>query len=321
MGKYIEKYSALLRDDQQRNTTRLPEDKNVVEPLARYREAKAKNQAFSVVFGLATPEGSLYGEDEYGVTIVLENEVLAKDLSYFTAYIKDRFMNVDFNVLVKDIDEKNNTVFVRSAHSDRGTTKAKLISEIIHDLNGGKKLIVPGTIISVSENRVLVNILGQGILGICRIKHWTNGFQRTLVNSIEVGEVYDFLIDSMLPKGKHATQAFALTRDTITEDPWKNLPDFIKEDTVIDVTCIEKPDGKTYWWGKSNFVKGIEIMCDYTENIGRPLIGAMYKCKIKKLSPVDHVFKVVPFALASKDPQTIAAVKFINRRRKSKAVV
>ncbi len=318
MGKLIAKYSTLLKDEEQKNAKKL----SVVEasdPLERYREVKANHQPFIVMFNTATPEGTLVGEDEFGVYIVLENELLAKDLSYYNASIKNKFINIEFNVVVDDIDEKKNTVYVRSARSNRGTTRSKLIGEIISDLENGKEVMLPGRVVHVNERRVLVDILGQGILGINQIKHWTNGYLRT-PDMIKPGEIYDFIVTKKKPKGNHATQAFELRRDSIAEDPWKNIPEYIKEDGVLPVECIERPDNKTYWWGRNDLVKGIEIMCDYTAKIGHPLIGAIYDCKIKKLDPEAHIFKVVPFDLSKKnDARTQAAVKMMNKgKRRSK---
>ena len=121
-----------------------------------------------------------------------------------------------------------------------------------------------------------------------------------------------------LPQKGHSTQAFELTRDTVAEDPWLSIPKYIKKDAVIEVTVVERPDNKTYWWGKCTRIVGIEIQCDYNDKLGRPLIGAKYKCKVKRCDPVAHKLTAAPFELVSQDAGTKAAVNFYKKTGRKK---
>ncbi len=313
MGKLIEKYSALLDGEESVSEKKAKKSATVADPLERFREMQKNNTVFSFVFDAASPEGNLFGKDEYDVEIVLEGEDLAKDLSYFSPQIKDKFINIDFNVKVKEIDEHSNRVFVRSAVSNRGTTRSKIIAEIRSELNEGKEPEVKGKIISVNEKRALVNICGQGILGICQIKHWSSGYIRT-IKTIERGDIYSFLIVKPLPQGKHTTQAFELVRDKLDSDPWESIPDYIVKDSLINVECVEKPDGKSYWWGKCDKTPEIEIQCDYNNKLGRPLIGTMYKCKVKRLDKKAHKFTAAPFEIVQRNDGTKGALKMLEKK-------
>ncbi len=319
MGKLIEQYSSELRGQAESQPPVL-DVKGVTDPLERYQEAMDNKERFEVTFGYASNDGTLYGTDEFGVRLVIAGEQLAKDLSYYSAEHKASFVGTPFVVRVKEIDEENATVYLRTAWSDSKDTRNKLISEIRREIEKeDAQLVVPGRVIQVNEKRALVDILGRGILGIITVDNWQKGYIRYFSKTVQKNGVYDFVVKKELPKkAKTRTPAFILTRKPITEDPWQNIPPMLAVGSVITVKCLDRPQGKTFWWGTSPMVEGIELMCDYTSSVPHPLVGVSYKCKIKKLEPEKHRLQAAPFVLASKDTGTKEAVEFIQSKKSYK---
>ena len=320
MGKLLEQYASELRKEMAEKIESL--DIKTPDPLDRYKEAKDKDQRFEVTFGMVEPDGSLVGQDEYGVTIRLEGESLARDLSYFASANKAKFMGVDFIVKVLDVDEDTYTVTVRSAWSNSRDTRHRLIAEIMRELeNGNENIVLPGRIIMSNEKQALVDILGKGILGIIKVFNWQVGYVRHLKKVAKKNEVYDFVVKKPLKQKPGHSQAFSLSRVEITKDPWTTIPKGIQVGTLINITCVEKPAGKSYWWGICPLVQGIEIMCDYSSSVNRPLVDVVYRCKVTKFDPEKQILQAVPFDVAPGDTGTKEAVKRVTSKRPLPAFV
>ena len=88
-----------------------------------------------------------------------------------------------------------------------------------------------------------------------------------------------------------------LSRKNITRDTWQTMPEH-KVGEVIVVRCVDKPKGRTYFWGQYNGAKEIDIMCDYP-NKSATLINALYRAKIVEFDRENHKFKVSPFEMIS----------------------
>lgn len=312
---FLDKYASELRKGVL-GTDRMELEVVSPDPLERYKEALANNHRFEVTFGMVTASGTLYGRDEFGVTIILEGEDLARDLSYYSDANKSKFIGVDFVVKVASVDDERGIVYVRSAWSNAKDTRNKIIAEIFKELAKGKSdLVLPGRVMMVNERRALVDLLGKGILGIINVKDWECGYVRHLNQFVKKNDILDFVVQSPLPEKKNFTRGFRLTRVPLTSDPWKNIPVGLEVGAAITVKCIDKPAGKSYWWGTTPFIEGIEVMGDYTTSIRRPLVGISYKCKITKLDAEKHKLQVAPFDIAASDTGTREAVKFIVSKR------
>lgn len=325
MGKLLQKYSDEMHGKQEAKTgvkkvVSAPADSK--DPLARYQDAMKNKQSIEIKFELSEADGSLVARDSAGVKIVYDGDVVRRDMPYFEEANKASFIGVDFVVKIESIDEAAAIVYVKSAYSTSQATKTKLIREILSECDGEEMLVLPGRIITVSEKRALVDLLGKGILGIISVDNWQKGYVRHLQKTIHKGEVYDFVVQKPLPQKdrRKRSLAFRLTRVPITEDPWqllkKNNPG-LAVDSIITVKCISKPAGKSYWWGMSPMVEGIEIMGDYSNAITRPFVGATYKCRITKFDPDNQKFQVVPFDVIDTPGASKEAIRFISSRPKS----
>ena len=309
--KLIDRFSDALR---QSAPVTMEEDRGTADPLARYRECDEKKNTFDVLFSYVAPNGDLSVKDEEGVTIILKADVLAKDLPFYDTRKRGIFLTRTFTVKITEIDEKNRVVYVRSGRAHRNSLKNQLIGEIMGALKNNEYPKITGRIIRVNDSRALVDIAGKGILGICHVSNWSSAYTRYLKEACKEGEIYDFRITGPLKKQKDKTQGFELSRLDFAEDPWKNIPpEYAVPDAVIAIRCVDKPKGKTFWWGVSKIVPGIEIMGDFTKRFDdvKVYTGITYKCKVTHVDLEKHIFKVVPFEVADSDADTLNAIRFL----------
>ncbi len=297
MGKLLEQFKKEFVTKRSSKEELAALEGNKQDPLAPYRNALEKKQSFEVSFALSTSEGTLSAVDKNGVKIILESDVLAKSLPYYKDSNKAKFIGGAFIVKATEIDEENCTVYVRSAWNSSHSTRNQLIGEIMADLDKGKEVVLPGVIIDVSDKKCMVDLLGAEILGIVNVKDWQKGYTRHLSAVVKKNEVYDFVVMRPLKERKGKTQAFKLTREPLTEDPWEELVKNtdIGKDSVVIVKCIDKPINKRFWWGVSPMIEGIELMGEFSTSIGRPMNGVTYRCKVTRFEPEKHVLQVVPF--------------------------
>lgn len=126
---------------------------------------------------------------------------------------------------------------------------------------------------------------------------------RSLAEECVFGENYDFYIVAESTDNKR--KRYVLDRRELVRDEWdilaenKMLVDVLENMGSITLRCVEIPEGKTYWWGVSNTIKGIEIMCDYVKSVGQIEIGASYKCKVDKFNLERRILRCTPYAKAS----------------------
>ena len=298
------------------------------DPLARYKKALEDKESFEVVFDQTGEDDSLMCRDSHGLWIVYRFEDVSKDLSYYEELNKRHFVGTGFVVKVSEVDEANGIVYVRSAYHNSQSTKQKIIREILSELNRKDRkedelLVLPGRIERVSEKRALVNLLGQGILGIIPTEQWQVGYVRHLPKTIKRGEVYDFVVlgQKNNTSARHRGLAFNLTRVPITEDPWESLKKTnpsLATGSLINVECVSKPAGKSYWWGKCSTIDGIEIMCDYSTSIARPYVGVLYKCRVKRYDPDNHKLQATAFEIIDTPRGSKEAINWINERPNKK---
>jgi hypothetical protein len=296
-----------------------------VDHLEKYKELKKGNEAFEVIFSFIDPNGDLIAKDESGVTIILKGDDLSKELSYYNEKRHGLFLGSAFTVKVSSVDEENNTVHVKNGRSQRSSVKNQVIREIMKEIKDDKKLKIVGRVMQVNRKRVLVDVLGKGILGICEVKHWSKSYVKYLDEACKKGDVLEFDIIGTMPKEEKYNQiAFSLSREAYEADAWKEVPaEYSKPDAVIVVRCVDVPQGKEHWWGVSGMIPGIELMGDFTRKYGKASLikGVTYKCKITQVDLDAHVFKVVPFEVADSDADTVNAVRMFNGNKIKKTTI
>ena len=257
--------------------------------------------------------------DENGVNIVMKLEDILRDFPWYTYEERARFIGKNkYVVKIVAIDEETNTVYVRSSYSKQSSTKGQLVKEIFDELKAGNTIKVYGRAVNVDERRVTVDILCQGIRGVCLAANWSKAYTRFLTQHCKKGEFYEFEIVKRLPRNKNKDIAFSLSRKEITTDPWDEISPSISERDVLTVKCIDRPVGKTYWWGVSNAIPNIEIMGEFNrqnEACRQMRVGFTYQCVIKQFNKEEHILKVTPFDIANKDAETERALKFLRTKK------
>ena len=330
MGKLMEKYASAMRKDPlfvvhngegSEKELKKAAKEQITEGLKPFIEAESDKATFEVVFGYADAKGNLLATDESGVKVILSAEELKSDLEWYRGYVKDKFVGTPFIAMVSKIDKRNGVVYVKSGKADRESDNVRLMRELDAELKKGEKPVVPCRVTSIQDNAVYVDICGGRVLGICDIANWSKAFTRDLKSQVNVGDIMDFVVDTKIKRRKGTLTAYGLDRKPLTPEPWGAIPqDMFQEKAVILVKCIDKPLGKSYWWGKCAMVPGIEIMGNFNDKFeGGVMVDVTYKCKIREIDVEKKRFRVSPF-----EPVHTAAferaVKF-KKERPSAAVI
>ncbi len=315
MGRLIDRYLKEMHGEQVRKAPQKDEIKPSVDRFASYRQAQKDKDVLEVPFAFADPDGNLVYTDANGVSIVLLEEDFKKSIDYYDASIKDRFVGKPLVTVISKISEEEGRVYVQSARNNQRTTRSQLIREINAELSGGNQPAVCGKVVRVSNRSLTVDIFGRGIMGVCPVGNWSVNYTRYLTEQVKRGELVDFNVTGQLPKVKGKELCFSLDHKPYTEDAWDSIPEeLLQEGSVVVVKCIDKPDGKSFWWGVSPMLKGIEIMGDFTKRVD-VMVSLPYKCRVDKIDKEKKFFRVVPFELADVDPATAQAVNFIRQTR------
>lgn len=314
MGKLITRYNRQIEASLLSNGPAVGEHED--DPFEPYRKSMDSKAVFKVSFDLADSDGNLSVIDENGVTIILTREEFTRTAIYYSASLRAKFIGIPLIVQAIEIDEEQRKVYVTSGIGlhDEKTIRAALMKELIKEINAEKKPVIMGCVISVNPNYALVNILNVNILGIIQVRDWQKGYTRTLDRETTSGDWKEFQVISFNKK-KGSDYRFELSRVELTDDPWESIPEeFLEENAVISVRCEEKPVGKSFWWGKSQRIAGIEIMGNYNSRMAEIMVSATYRCKIKEVDLKRHVFKVVPFDLINDENVSQKSIEFIKKK-------
>ena len=267
--------------------------------LELYRNLLDSQMAFECKFITAMEDGTQMTVDPNEVSIYLKKEDM-KLQGYQRR--NGSMLGVNLSVVVKSIDEQNNIVYVTMQRA-KSTMADALNNEIKHDLAKGNKVRLYGRVVKVfpaqgnKSGNAWVRLVDQDIIGNIDVRDWAPVFTRNIEDVCQVHEVYEFdVLGPYTTHKKTGKQIWKLSRKDITPDPWAALPVNFKVGNVMLVKAVEKPKNKSYFWGTSPLTPGINIMCNYPNNV-QIVVGAHYKCKIDKLDIDSRVFRVSPFAV------------------------
>ena len=278
------------------------------DPLEKYRKLREEKKVFQVAFASVDPDGT-FSTVADNVKIVLSGEKFNELATSSNTYATSNLLGVSMQVTVCRIEEEGKKVYVELA----GSTKASYLSnmrneinnEIMRNINLNKHPIVWGRVIRVTKDKLMVDILDKGILGFMNKRHWGKDFIRSLESVCREGEFFQFEVIGRAPQMDGKPVAWILSRKNIANSAWDNLDiDGLKENGLLLVKCIEKPVGKTYWWGASDRLPGVEVMGDYSSKFPNErslYVGITYKCKIKRLDKEGKKVSVKPFEVIPAD--------------------
>ena len=288
---------------------------NGADVFEHYRNCKANKEVLSCRFELADDQGNLSLVDANGVKVILPADSFKESSPYYSARIKDRFIGtIELSVKVNEVDEANNCVIVESSHGS-DSTKGSIMRSIFNELKKGNHPRLMGVVIKVTDERAVVNILNQNILGFISVKHWQPIYTRSLKEFCNRGDVVEFeVVNSVKKAGKD--YAFILDRTNVAPNPWKELADFPVGTSII-CKCVDKPSNRNFWWGVSNSVPGIEVMGNFSEAVS-VRNSCYYKCKVRSYDKDKQILRVVPFEVVPVGFATASNISFISTSNKSK---
>jgi len=294
----------------------------------KYEACMKENGVVTICFDACDIDGTFSTYDN-GILIKLPGSSVKEAQDEVDVYTTARMLGINFSLKITEVSRENNQVICSVPGSTKATVKRTVKSEIQKEISKiiekGESPLVWGRITNVQPRRALVDILGQGVLGIIDVSHWQKCYTRSLIGMCKEGEFYQFEIKKKAPKKAGADTAWMLSRREITKNVWDEI-DYknLQPGGNLLVRCIEKPEGKSYWWGQSDRLPGIELMGDFTDKINPSTVlleGITYKCKIKEIfiSKEDYKknkFSVIPYGIDEQDMNKVEAVKKLRTSEK-----
>ena len=281
-----------------------------------YKTYQEEERVFDIVFSSVDPDGTFSTMDG-DVKLVLTEEEFNKVATSNNTYATANLLGVTMQVKVVNFDPEGNKVYVALAGSTKLRYAVNMRNEINDELSKslaqGKHPIVWGLIKKVTKQKVMVDILGRGILGFVNANNWCKDYVRTLEGKCKEGEYLQFEVLGRAPKMENKPTAYILGRKNLVPSAWDTLDyEGLKEDGVMLVKCLEKPVGKTYWWGTSDRAPGIEILGDFTSKFPNEkslFVGITYKCKIRKVDKEGRKISVKPFDIIPADAPKVERLR------------
>lgn len=231
-----------------------------------------------------------------------------------------------YEALITDIDMVNRIVKVscvaarKEIVTKRESDSQKLYNSIVTRLNENEKVVYPARLVRILHNdnggAAILSILGLGVVGYIQAKDWAPSYVNSIDSVAKVGEWYDVEIVSKRNSRSHKLY-FNCSRVDIATSPWskENIEDRFKKNDLIAVKCVSVESRSNCWWGVCDDVKGIQLLCDFTEKF--PIvIGQTYKCYIKKVDSEKKKFACVPIGLIDDGDSAVSKVIFRNAQRK-----
>lgn len=201
----------------------------------------------------------------------------------------ENLIDKDINVTISKIDIDNNTIYVSRAK----TLEEKIDDSISNNIPFKCKAIVK----EIASNRVLyAEIPNTTLTGVLFADNWRKKtFTWDLKDVCSEGDEIDVCVINR-NTAVDINADLVLSREAITTDPWEDLMDDVwVKDATLDVTCVNNPRGKTYWWGRCEQIEDIDLMGDYSSKFTVKR-GGKYRCKIDECNKAKRIFKVVPFS-------------------------
>lgn len=281
--------------------------------LQQYKDYLTSQEAFQVRFTACDKEGTFTALVDGNLILSLSCEDLRRTMLTFRPRDGGNLLGFPFDVKVKAIDEDAGIIYLDSAR-ETPKEKQQILQELKRDISNHQTPLVWGT---VNKNGVrgqyaLVNVFEAGVLGIIRTENWQKTYLRDLYEVCMEGIPYQYeVIGIRANDGSGRPDAFFLSRKNIEQfDPWNNLRmNGITEGGILVVKCEELPIGKSFWWGRSDRLAGIEIQGDFVKKSKDLKIypGIRYRCVIKQIviDPDGHAeknrFRVYPFGVFEED--------------------
>lgn len=301
---FLDQMYARFSSKNEKTSSRLyqvSDDLDDLSELGNYKFLKESNTAFEISFDMKDINNNF-------INMSGEVAVVLREPAHSPTFLKnsDYIVGRSLKVVVDEIDEKNNIVYVTNV-ARMDATQSRVIASLDAKIDAGIKRKVSGTIVQVKDEYVIVDIFNQGVMGICNKANWDVQYVSNIRDVAVVGDVCDFYVvgrqdSKQTRKGRTLPPRYILTHKGIEDTPWERLKNnemykhTLSERSILLVKCIDVPKGKTYWWGKVDSIKGIDIMCNFTMSVSRPEVGRVYRCVVSEFDPDKHILRCSPFS-------------------------
>lgn len=294
-----------------------------------YLELLKTGEPFEAVLVSSEANGDyVYYDDEYKV--ILPNDTMVS-YGLVTGGSDKLFLLGDNSLKFKvvSVSESPNAagkyeVYVeicdkKTTNGYRTTAKEAVSRELDMRLARGEEPIVWGRVTKVRDRDIMVDLCDVGILGELGAASWQAAYTRSLVGLVREGDYYQFQVTGKSEGQKGKQTMYFLSRRKLAGDLWElaNLAELEAGQQIV-VTCTEVPDGKTYWWGTSERLPGVQVMCDYSQKyVANVTIfpGIKYICRVKRIDKVDYrgdsSFRVSakPLKICKEDVATVSRLR------------
>lgn len=300
-------------------------EKSALELYKGYLETK---EAFQVRFDACDKKGTFTSLVAGNLILSLSAEDLRKSMINFRPFDGGFLIGFPFDVRVKSIDEDASIVYLESSRKTP-KEKSQIIRELRINIDRDKTPLVWGRVYSsgIKGQYANVNIFDAGILGIINVRNWQKTYLRDLSEVCKEGIPYQFEVTGIRKSRDNRPEAYFLSHVNIEDyNPWDNLVlNGVTEGGTLIVKCEELPVGKSFWWGRSDRLAGIEIQGDFVNSAKSKSALTIYKdihyrCKIKKIviNPDGDVSKnrlrVYPYGVSDEDAELYAKTKVLIAR-------
>lgn len=283
-----------------------------------YNRLLEEGKLINMLFDSYNTEGDYEAIDGDWV-VILENAEMLKYGQENTLRQKSIFLNRTLCVKVLRVEEKRAYVTPAGSteHALKHSTKELVNNEIARSLAAGKKPVVFGRVLKIRPESIMVNILDADILGFISRANWSGIYTRTLMGLCQEGDYLQFEVLERSHRNKDTnSKAWILGRKNIARNPWEKVNiEGLQVDSYMVVKCMEKPEGKSYWWGVSDRLPGVEVMGDYTRFYTMQkgmFTGLSYHCKVisieKNTKNGGYWVKVVPMRVTEEDKPNMDSI-------------
>ena len=215
------------------------------------------------------------------------------------------WLNRDITVSVKAVDHEDRTVIFNAVQEI--SERSQIYNEIYNKIDRVTNLIRPGeeirgikgTVYRVYPNRITVNLLQIGVLGILYIPDWQQDYTLNLEDSVKVGETYTFDITGMRRLPHVRTRVFVLDHKPYTRSAWDKLKRYpIGAETTLSLRCVRVNLDDASWYAVSANGKtlpdGMVVRGNYKRGEGGfvPEVGQIVQARIVVYEPENHRIRI-----------------------------
>lgn len=212
------------------------------------------------------------------------------------------WLNRDISVTVKAVDYETRTVYFSAVQefSERSQVYNEIYNRLRAKADPSTGRVpaedvmkgIKGTVVRIYPNRITVNLLRLGVLGVLFIPDWHKDFTINMEAEVQVGQTYTFDIIGFHNLRNTNVRLFTLSHEAYTRTAWEKLVKYpIGEGTTLSVRCVRVVSDNATWYGVSSNGKtlpaGMVLTGHYKKGEGgfAPKVGDIVQARIEYFNP------------------------------------